>query len=200
MVPSAWTSREKIVLGSFIFIVVLFGIVYYFSDSFYQKKEKDQHMATYSPAKKKTEQKQVSQLMVDVKGAVVKPGIYQLPTGSRVYQAIQAAGGFLNQADQKQINLAQKCQDEMVIYVPVVGEPPQKIGENNGDQTEKKININTATVEELKALDSIGPAKAEAIVKYRENHGPFQSIDALTQVPGIGAITLDKFRDQLTLY
>lgn len=202
MIPSTWTIREKVILGVCSCLLIFFGLFYLFDS---QKQEEKQSLTTYNPVQENKDPKkeQESQIVVDVKGAVKQPGIYRLAADSRVYQALKAAGGLLPQADQKQINLAQKCQDEMVLYVPIIGESPAVIGPNSQPMTNTnsgKVNINTASTEELEKLDAIGPAKAEAIVKYRETHGPFESIDALTQVPGIGEKTLDKFRDQLTLH
>lgn len=197
MLSNVWTLREKILLGLVILLFLLFGSIYLINDYNYPKKENNQQLQSYTSATPKEKPTEKSMIMVDVKGAVQQPGIYRLSTDSRVYQAIQAAGGFLSQADQKQINLAQKCKDEMVIYVPVKGETPvSDVGVQSTE--EKKININTATASELEQLNSIGPAKAEAIVKYRETHGPFQSADQLTEVPGIGQKTVDKFKDQIT--
>mgnify|MGYP001455585124 CR=1 FL=1 len=196
-----WTWREKIMFGFIVVLIVLFGFFYFF-DGEKNSEQKQPAFSTYSPVQPKTNPRsnEKSMIVVDVKGAVQQPGIYQLAADARVYQAIQAAGGFLQQADQKQINLAAKCKDEMVIYVPVKGEQPVT---NLGTQTTQtthndKININTAPVSELEKLDGIGPAKAEAIAKYRETHGPFQSAEQLTKVPGIGKKTVDKFKDQIT--
>lgn len=200
MVPSPWSLREKILLGLLILFVILFGSVYVFGDRDSVQKENQGSFSPYHPEKKapQSKPKQPSYLMVDVKGAVKKPGIYRLPAQSRVYQAIQSAGGFLQQADRKQVNLAQKCKDEMVIYIPVQGETVENIIPTVTSE-EKKINLNTATVEELEQLSHIGPKKAEAIVEYRDTHGPFRSIDQLANVPGIGEKTIDRFRDQVTV-
>jgi competence protein ComEA len=204
MIPSTWTLREKVILSLFALFILVFVVSYFFRDENILKKENNQSLTNYTPVKEKTESKsntKTTHIMIDVKGAVKRPGIYRLPAESRIYQAIQTAGGFNAQADQKQLNLAQICQDEMVVYVPVVGEtplaPPGQ--EHTFSSGQQKLNINTATVEQLEALDSIGPAKAEAIIKYREEHGPFASLDALTEVPGIGEKTLEKFREQLVL-
>lgn len=197
MISMVWTLREKIMLGFIIVLLMFFGCFYLFDDHNYPKKENNQQLPSYSPVQPKSQANQNSVIMVDVKGAVKQPGIYQLSADARVYQAIQKAGGLLPDADQKQINLAQKCKDEMVIYVPLKGEGPVSNLAIQSSQ-EQKININTASVEELEKLDSIGPSKAEAIVKYRQTHGPFQSIEQLTEVPGIGKKTVDKFKDQIT--
>lgn len=198
MIVNDWTLREKIMGIILVVLLILFGSIYLFDDHNYPKKENNQQFSTYPPAKPKTSSQEQGRIMVDVKGAVQQPGIYQLSADSRVYQAIQAAGGLLEKADQKQLNLAQKCKDEMVVYVPRKGEQPHVSTPGIQSTTDSLININTATASELERLDSIGPSKAEAIVKFRETHGPFQSIDQLTQVPGIGKKTVDKFRDQIT--
>lgn len=193
-----WTLREKIMFGFIVLLLVLFGFFYFFDDVKDQEKKKAT-LSTYSPVQPKANPRanDNSMIVVDVKGAVKQPGIYQLAAGARVYQAIQAAGGFVKEADQKQINLAAKCKDEMVIYVPTKGE---KSISNEGMFTTQadKVNVNTASISELEKLDGIGPSKAEAIVKYRETHGPFQSADELTKVPGIGKKTVEKFQDRIT--
>lgn len=199
MIANAWTFREKIMLGVIVGLLILFGFFYLFDDRNLFEREKKPVLSSYSPVKPKSDSKpkEKSTIVVDVKGAVVQPGIYQLSADARVYQAIQAAGGLLKHADQQRINLAEKCKDEMVIYVPAKGEmPPLEMGTLSAEGD--KINVNTASASELETLDGIGPSKAEAIVKYRETHGPFQSADQLTKVPGIGSKTVDKLKDQIT--
>ncbi|MBM7701455.1 helix-hairpin-helix domain-containing protein [Metabacillus iocasae] len=151
---------------------------------------------------------QVSQpvmIVVDVKGAVKGPGVYELSSDSRVKDAIDSAGGVLDGADVKQVNFAMKLQDEMVIYVPVEGEdalvpfPASATSETSKDQGGNQLNINTATEQELQTLSGIGPSKAAAIVSYREENGLFQSIEELTNVSGIGEKSLEKIKDQVTV-
>jgi competence protein ComEA len=148
-------------------------------------------------------------LMVDVKGAVMKPGIYEAANGERIYDIVQKAGGFRKEADQTKVNLAQKLQDEMVVYIPKTGEKePAPISQsvssifstNSGNsQGEKLININTATVEELQNLPGIGETRAQSIIEYRETNGPFQKIEDLKNISGIGDKTYEKLKDKVTL-
>ncbi len=128
---------------------------------------------------------------VYVSGAVQMPGVYSLPAGSRVEAAINAAGGFAPGAEQDEINLATLLQDGQQIDVPgVVVSSHVNAG---------RININTASVEELDALPSIGPTTAQAIVDYRLQHGPFQSIEDIKNVPGIGPATYEQIQNYITV-
>lgn len=133
-----------------------------------------------------------SLIAVHVKGAVAEPGLYWLAPGSRVDDAVQAAGGALPEADLDNVNLAAFVSDGSQLYVPFAGE--------SEDAVSGPLNINTATEAQLEALDGIGETKARAIVEYRESHGDFASVEQLTRVDGIGDATLDKIREQICVY
>lgn len=144
-------------------------------------------------------------LYVDVKGAVNHPGVYQVSPNSRIQDAIQLAGGLTNEADQKQINFAQKLEDQMVVNVPKIGE--EKVQETtttnvkgtSGNQGAKdsKVNINTATVEQLMTLKGVGQKKAEAIIEYRKKNGSFKSKEELMKVRGIGKKMFETFQERV---
>lgn len=146
-------------------------------------------------------EEEVSFYMVDVKGQVKFPGVYEVQADLRVHDVIQLAGGFLETAKSETINLAQKISDEMVIYVPHLEEEGNKVSIETGSysQEQTKISLNQATAGELETLPGIGPSKAEAIIHYREEFGKFESIDELTNVSGIGTKTLEKLRDYIEL-
>ena len=147
-------------------------------------------------------EEQVNHYIVDVKGQVNFPGVYEVEEHLRVHDVIQLAGGFLEMANETAINLAQKISDEMVIYVPHLDEEINNASTATAwspSQDEKKVSLNQATTGELEALPGIGPSKAAAIIKYREEVGAFKSIDELTNVSGIGEKTLEKLRDSLDL-
>jgi competence protein ComEA len=131
------------------------------------------------------------ELTVYVSGAVMSPGVYKLPAGSRVNDAIQAAGGFAIGAEQENINLATPLEDGQQIDVPGIVNPSHV---NAG-----RVNINTATVDELDALPGIGPTTAQAIVDYRLANGNFQVIQDIQNVPGIGPATYDGIKDYITI-
>ena len=153
-------------------------------------------------------------VVVHVTGAVSRPGVVTLPPGSRVTDAINAVGGASAEADTQQLNLARVLTDGEQIRVPRIGEvlpdpAPQPggaatpsvgtaPGKTNGGAS-GTININTASASELEKLPGIGPALAQRIVEYRDSHGPFASVDALTDVPGIGKAKLEGLREQATV-
>ncbi|UOQ93799.1 helix-hairpin-helix domain-containing protein [Halobacillus shinanisalinarum] len=136
-------------------------------------------------------------MIVDVKGEVVKPGIYELNAGLRVNDAIDLAGGMTEQADQTSVNLAQKIQDEMVILVTSLATESEAQSEESATETTGKVRINQATLEEMQALPGIGPSKAEAIIKHREENGLFKKAEDLLGVSGIGEKTLENMIDTI---
>ena len=152
---------------------------------------------------KKEEPVEQDLITVDVKGAVKAPGIYDLPVGSRVNDAVQKAGGLTEQADSKSLNLAQKVSDEALVYVPTKGEEAasQQTGSGVASSTskEKKVNLNKASLEELKQVKGLGGKRAQDIIDHRETNGKFKSVDELKKVSGIGAKTIEKLKDYVTV-
>lgn len=142
-------------------------------------------------------------ITVDVKGAVKSPGIYDLPVGSRVHDAVQKAGGLTDEADSKSLNLAQKISDEALVYVPTKGEEAasQQVASGTTASTskDKKVNLNKASLEELKQVKGLGGKRAQDIIDHREANGKFKSVDELKKVSGIGAKTIEKLKDYVTV-
>ena len=151
-------------------------------------------------------------IQVYVSGAVANPGVYALPVDSRVKDAIQAAGGFSENANDMAVNLAALLEDGAQISVAAkkpTSEPSTNAGGNQGsEKTEGQplpsdlgslININTATQEELESLPGIGPVTAQKIIEYRETNGPFIGIEDIQKVSGIGPVTFEKLRDLITV-
>ena len=142
-------------------------------------------------------------ITVDVKGAVKSPGIYDLPVGSRVHDAVQKAGGLTDEADSKSLNLAQKISDEALVYVPTKGEEAasQQVTSGTSPSTskDKKVNLNKASLEELKQVKGLGGKRAQDIIDHREANGKFKSVDELKKVSGIGAKTIEKLKDYVTV-
>src|SRR5512143_449220 len=128
---------------------------------------------------------------VYVSGAVKKPDVYTLPLNSIVKDAITAAGGATGDADLDRINLAAHLGDQMQVYVPRQGEAAPPPDGSGPDAAAEKININTASVEELDKLPGIGPAIAKAIIDYRTKNGPFKKIEDINAVKGIGDALLE---------
>ena len=144
---------------------------------------------------------QVKTVRVQVSGAVLEPGIYDLPTNCRVEEAIAAAGGLTENADSERVNLVRKVRDGMQIRVPVqkaarTSSTPgsAKAGSGRNSSMMQSVRINSASAGELQQLPGIGPALAQRIVETR-NSGRFTSADDLLRVPGIGKAELAKLRD-----
>jgi competence protein ComEA len=140
-------------------------------------------------------------LVVEVAGAVVHPGVYELPIGSRVADAIQVAGGYSADVDPRaaeaQLNLAAKLQDAQLIRVPRRGDP-EASGGTGGLATPGLLNLNTATAEQLDSLPGVGPVTAQKIIAARQEK-PFASVDELVTRKIVTASTLAKFRSLVTV-
>jgi competence protein ComEA len=143
---------------------------------------------------------------VHVAGAVLRPGVVQLPSGSRLYEAILAAGGATDKADPDRLNLAAVLEDGQKVLVPIRGEPDQADAPTGGspapgsaaggmgpgsDGGGGKINLNTASLEELGTLPRVGPVLAQRIVDWRQQHGRFKTVQELDAVDGIGPKLLE---------
>lgn len=142
-------------------------------------------------------------IVVQVDGAVPRPGVYELPEGSRVQDAITAAGGLLADADASGINLAARLEDGQQINIPGGGTgaaPPELFAVPAPTAVRVDlININTASLEELDSLPGIGPTTAQKIIDYRTEHGNFSHIEDIMNVSGIGPATFDDIRDLITV-
>ena len=147
---------------------------------------------------------------VDIKGEVLRPGVYEFSCESRIQEVIKKAGGFTEEADETKINLAQKITDQMQMIVPnlhskqeggVTEGNSEKGNTSNTTPSNSKqgtVNINTATLEELQTIKGIGKKKAEAILQYRKEHGAFRTKEELLQVKGIGKKALEAIESQVT--
>ena len=141
-------------------------------------------------------------IYVHVCGEVNQPGVYCLPAGSRLYEAIEAAGGLKEGAAAESLNQAQEAKDGQQIYVPSIEESLKEGVYGEGEPAEAsdgKINLNTAAKEQLMTLTGIGEAKAAAIIRYREENGGFQSIEELMEVEGIKEGVFNKIKDQIKI-
>ena len=147
---------------------------------------------------------------VDIKGEVLRPGVYEFSCESRIQEVIKKAGGFTEEADETKINLAQKISDQMQMIVPNLHSKQEEgVTEGNSEKGNSSnttpsnskqgtVNINTATLEELQTIKGIGKKKAEAILQYRKEHGAFRSKEDLLQVKGIGKKALEAIESQVT--
>lgn len=198
--------KEKKLLVAGLATLLLLVLVYV---NFFQPAKEEDNLLLTSPSSSQvlesveTTASQISSdsssqvLVVDVKGAVQTEGVYQLPAGSRVDDAIKAAGGLTEVADKKSINLAQKLTDASVVYVASQGENISVVtaSSENNSSASNKVNINQASVSELQTISGIGAKRAQDIIDYRESNGRFKTIEDLKKVAGIGEKTFDKLKE-----
>ena len=149
-----------------------------------------------------------ARIVVDVVGAVVRPGLHELPAASRVADAVAAAGGLTPEADRLRINLAEPLADGSRLWVPALGETvgPEVVpvtagtGDPAGNGFDgTPVNLNSADAAGLQRLPGIGPSLAAAIVEHRRRSGPFATVDELVEVSGIGPVKLEQIRPLATV-
>lgn len=163
----------------------------------------EEEAAKTSPEETKEEK---AQICVDLVGAVVNPGVYFLTEGSRLYQAVEMAGGFTQDAAVSALNQAQVLTDGQQIRVPTQEETencPELLNPDGtsdvSQEAESKVNINTANEQELMTLNGIGEARAKAIIAYREEQGSFENPEQLMEVSGIGEGIYSRIEDQIAV-
>jgi competence protein ComEA len=143
-------------------------------------------------------------VVIQVAGEVRRPGVYRLSAGQRVQDAVRLAGGLTPKADLAGVNLAQKAEDGRQVIVPARGAAVAATGSvarssASGAPPSAPINLNTATPEQLDQLDGVGPATAQKILAYRQEHGGFRSVAELDRVPGIGPARMAALKDRVTV-
>jgi competence protein ComEA len=137
-------------------------------------------------------------ITIDIQGAVKTPGVYRLAIGSRVFDAIKAAGGLTAKADPSDVNQARIISDGEQIYIYAKSGSSKSVVKPKVKDSGFLL-VNRASAKEFEALDGIGPVLASRIVSFRKEHGPFATLDDLLKVPGIGSSTLAKFKTKLRL-
>ncbi|MFE1243842.1 helix-hairpin-helix domain-containing protein [Fictibacillus sp. NPDC058756] len=195
----------NLVLGAGLLLVILFGVYIYKNiNSHTETVNSPDQMPmikdeTIESETEKNEKKADNSdpIMVDVQGSVKRPGVYEMNNGDRVIDVIRKAGGFLEEAEARSVNQAEKISDEMIIYVAAKGEEIHPLSSNMGNDKEDLLNINSADLSELQTLSGVGPSKAQSIISYREEFGPFNSIDQLLEVRGIGEKTIEDWKDKI---
>ena len=148
----------------------------------------------------KKEEKEIVKIVVDIKGEIKNPNIYWLEEGCIIEDLINIAGGITEEGDLSKINRAQKLNDHEVVIIPNINDKESEIENIIPSSNDKnKVNINTASINELDTLSGIGPSKAESIIKYREENGTFKSIEEIKNVTGIGEALFEKFKENITI-
>lgn len=204
--------KKWLLLGSGAFMVILITLLVGIYLMVNKKAQVDTTMweetsltTTAEVATDATKERTETMIYVDIKGAVKVPGIYQLKNQQRIWDALALAGGVSEEADTAQVNYAQKVKDQMIIYVPKKGESVEQSLETLQESApaqqnqEEKINVNTATEAELQTISGIGAKKAQEIIRFRDEQGPFKTVEELKNVPGIGEKTVERLKDMLTV-
>lgn len=204
-----FNHRNKIVVG----LILLIGLFMVWGRGYRSKINDDPFMTTAKKtavSPKKTQSGGAKTICVDIKGAVLHPGVYHLPGGSRVNEALAVAGHETSDADMNQVNLAKQLIDAQVVYIPKKGEqiPSSLSGDSsltsqgsssNSSGNQEIINLNTATKEQLCKITGIGDKKADLILQYRQEHGSFNSVDDLKNINGFGEKTVAKLKPMLAV-
>lgn len=215
--------RKQIIMGIIILVLLITPIIYFFITKDKTKKVKKEVVVEEKLEKKEKEEKPTI-FKVDIKGEVNVPGIYSLSNDSRIIDVIEKAGGLTEQADTSVINLSKKISDEMVIIIyseqevrdfEKTKEIEKQVEEKCVQKDENslkndacittntipsgKVNINTASKEELMTLNGIGESKANDIIKYRETNGNFETIEDIKKIEGIGDSIFAKIQEDITV-
>jgi competence protein ComEA len=208
-------QRLKIVDGLLVlgFLLVILGIGINFRDQFLTKEETilQSRIETKNisptgkamPAGRQVDVQVYSEVVIDIAGEVMKPGVYKLKNGSRVDEVLIAAGGLGAKADrdwvEKNLNKAEKVFDGQKIYIPKIGESTIINSNTPLVRGVAVVRINSATLEELDKLDGVGPAIAQRIIDYRTENGGFKSVEEIKLVPGIGDKMFEKIKNEIQL-
>ena len=182
------------------------------SGHFTEENRADQEKAGYPKeelenTRETVEKPPESLIYVYICGEVINPGVYELSENSRIYEAVEAAGGFTENASEESINLASKVSDGMQIMIFNKEEAALSVNNTDrngnswqaGSKNAGRVNLNTASKEELMTLKGIGESKAEDIIRYREKNGKFQKIEDIMKISGIKEAGFEKIRDDITV-
>ncbi|MFO7154312.1 MAG: helix-hairpin-helix domain-containing protein [Caldicoprobacter oshimai] len=149
------------------------------------------------------DKRSLKKIKVYIVGAVRYPGVIEVEEGSRLIDVLELAGGATEEADLEKVNLALRVQDEGMYKIPKIGEELLEqnpaVSGTTSEQGQQKVNINTADEATLDTLPGIGPSKAKRIIEYREQNGPFKSVEEIKNVSGIGDKTFEQLKDLITV-
>lgn len=196
--------KYYVIIISVILFIVCSGIFFLFAQKNQKEDSEEELTMTSITSSHSSEAESLSQqLYVDIKGAVKNPGMYEGAANMRVWDAVLLAGGVSDEADTKQVNFSERIVDQMLIYVPKLGEEVQNIekeaeAKGEGFNDANKVNLNQASESELQTLPGIGQKKAQEIIRYREENGGFKKIEELKSISGFGEKTFEKLKDSIT--
>lgn len=190
-------NKDKIII--IILVAVLTGVGFYKSNSSIE--EPEQNLLQFANTNVDETLEKPKEVYVHIDGEVVNPGLYKLTTDDRVNDLLVLAGGATDKASLKDVNLAKRLEDEMKIYIPSKDEivSNEVSGQSGLSSSTGKINLNTASKDELKTLPGIGDSRADEIIRYRENT-VFSKLEDIKNISGIGDKTYEKLKDLISVY
>lgn len=190
-------NKDKIIIITL--VILLAGVGFYKSNSSIE--EPEQNLLQLANTNIDETDNKPKEIYVHIDGEVVNPGLYKLTTEDRVNDLLIIAGGATDKASLKDINLAKKLEDEMKIYIPSKEDnlTNEVSGQSENSNSSGKINLNTASKDELKTLPGIGDTRADEIIRYRENTG-FSKVEDIKNISGIGDKTYEKLKDLISVY
>lgn len=208
--------KQKIGLILAALLIVILAFIWLFSiygnDPPKNEIKKSQESNNEIEFKLGIKEKENKTIMIDISGEIITPGVVKLPEGSRIIDAITAAGGKTEDADLSKVNLAYILDDGVQLYIPRYNEKLEKEivqtepgvgiiqeGINTTSKKDSKVNINTANKEKLATLPGIGEGTAEKIIEYRSKTGKFKTIDEIKKIPGIGESKFKSLKDKITI-
>lgn len=203
-------NKDKLIIGLIIVLVALFANNFISNNDFRSDEKKlslleSSESLEIQSIEEKPENISDEIMKVHISGEINNPGVYTIKDGDRLDDLVKAAGGFTGLANDKNINLAMKLEDQMKIYIPSIydietidNEASTLISETKSSDNEGKININTASKEELMTLPNIGEKRAQAIIDFRENE-LFTDIEEIKKVTGIGEKFYEAMKDLITI-
>ncbi len=208
--------KQKIGLILAALLIVILAFIWLFSiygnDQPKNEIKKSQESNNEIEFKLGIKEKENKTIMVDISGEIITPGVVKLPEGSRIIDAITAAGGKTEDADLSKVNLAYILDDGVQLYIPRYNEKLEKEivqtepgvgiiqeGINTTSKKDSKVNINIANKEKLATLPGIGEGTAEKIIEYRSKTGKFKTIDEIKKIPGIGESKFKSLKDKITI-
>lgn len=198
-------NKKKLGICIVTILLVIFAGIKFFSGGYNElnKNNNEDIFVEENMEEEKSENAELKDksIVVEIKGEVKKPDVYSMSEDSIIKDLIESAGGVTEEADLSDINRAKKLQNHELIYIKNKNEQNaiaafEGTAQINADQS-SKVNINTATAQELKTLKGIGDAKAENIIQYREKNGGFKEISDITNVDGIGESMFEKIKDKI---
>lgn len=196
-------KKKKTLIFTVIIAVITITAVYrnYFSEEKYSIDESTQIIEETQETDKESD---INEVVVYISGAVKNPGVLTMTSEDRLADAIEMVGGTVDGADMNAVNLAEKLSDGKHYIIPKIGENVAPSGNNqvsvsNSKGSDGKININTATAEELDKLPGVGESTAQKIISYREESGGFKSVEELKNVNGIGDKKFEDMKDSVTI-